>query len=201
MTECLTAAPRRRSEARARRGPPHDPKSTHPRLKSPPTKTMKTAELEATPELFPDLPMTTAPPPSEMLASGAPMSEISPGVWVSGMPEFLTPSHVLCRLVPSGPGTYTLAPEPYPGYVRMTEDIGKRLGIVGLSETTLRRLMWGGFVEHFLGAPGCTYISIESLLEHIRRTRNDHAKESGFWTAKRRLDWKATCAGRAGGGE
>ena len=147
----------------------------------------------AIPDLFPDLaPPATDPP------AGEGMSEIAPGVWVSGLPEWETPSHVLCRLVPAeAPGTYTLAPEgPFPGYIRMTEDIGRRLGIIGLSETTLRRLMWGGFIEHFLGAPGCTYISLESFREHIRRTRNDLTREASFWTPARRLAWKDTCAGR-----
>lgn len=149
-------------------------------------------------DLFPDMEYSSAPPPAAMVAAGGAMSEISPGVWVSGMPEFETPSHILCRLVPGeSPGTYTLEPEPHPGYIRMTEDIGARLGIIGLSETTLRRLLWGGFIDHFLGGPGCTYISIESLLSHIRATRNDHAKETSFWNAKRRLAWKATCAGGA----
>lgn len=154
--------------------------------------------MNATLELFPELEFATSPPPADLLAMHGEMSEISPGVWVSGMPEFRTPSHILCRLVPADePGTYTLEPEPHPGYIRMTEDIGARLGIIGLSETTLRRLLWGGFIDHFLGGPGCTYISIESLLDHIRATRNDSAREVSFWTARRRLEWKATCAGGA----
>ena len=149
-------------------------------------------------ELFPDMAFASAPPPAAVQAAGGAMSEISPGVWVSGMPEFETPSHIICRLVPAAvPGTYTLEPEPHPGFIRMTEDIGARLGIIGLSETTMRRLMWCGYVEHFVSSPGCTYISLESLLSHLRATRNDGARETSFWNAKRRLAWKATCAGGA----
>lgn len=154
--------------------------------------------MDTTLDLFANLEFASAPPPAAIAAAGGEMSEISPGVWVSGMPEFETPSHILCRLVPAAePGTYRLEPEPYPGYIRMTEDIGARLGIIGLSETTMRRLMWIGYVDHFISSPGCTYISIESLLAHIRATRNDAARETSFWTAKRRLEWKATCAGGA----
>lgn len=151
-----------------------------------------------TAEMFPELESTTAPPPADMAAAGEPMSEISPGVWVSGMPEFETPSHVLCRLIPGeAPGTYQLQPEPYPGYIRMTDDIGARLGVIGLSCTTLRRLMWAGLLEHVMAGPACTYISIESLLEHFRRTRNDHARSESYWTPQRIEAWKATCAGGA----
>lgn len=154
--------------------------------------------MNTTLELFPDLDFASAPPPAAMAASGGAMSEVSPGVWVSGMPEFETPSHILCRLIPAdAPGTYRLEPEPYPGYIRMTEDIGARLGIIGLSETTVRRLMWGGFVDHFVGSPGCTYISLESLANHLLATRNDAAREVSFWTRRRRLAWKATCDGGA----
>ena len=149
-------------------------------------------------ELFPELEYASAPPPADLLALHGEMSEVGPGIWVSGLPEFSTPPHILCRLVPADePGTYRLDPEPWPGYIRMTEDIGTRLGIIGLSETTMRRLMWIGYVEHFISSPGCTYISIESLLDHIRATRNDSAREVSFWTARRRLEWKATCAGGA----
>ena len=49
-------------------------------------------------EMFPEL-YSPAPPPAEMQAAGGAMSEIAPGVWVSGLPEWETPSHVLCRLV------------------------------------------------------------------------------------------------------
>ena len=154
--------------------------------------------MDTTPDLFPDTTFAAAPPPADLAASGAAMSEISPGVWVTGMPHWQTPSHVICRLVPAGtPDTFTLAPEPMPGFIRMTEDIGARLGIIGLSETTVRRLMWGGFIDHFLGAPGCTYISIESFRAHILATRNDHARAVSFWTPRRRSDWQATCAGGA----
>lgn len=154
-----------------------------------------TPTTEPLPELFPDL-YSPAPPSGAMAALNAPLAQVAPGVWVSGLPEFEVPSHILCKLVPGPtPGTYTLEPEPYPGYVRVTDDIGKRLGVLGLSTTTLRRLMWGGFVDHIRAAPGCTFISIESLLEHFRRTGNDCEREKSYWTAKRREAWKVTCEG------
>ena len=145
-----------------------------------------------TAELFPDL-VSLGPPPAALAAASAELSQVAPGVWVSGMPEFETPSHVLCKLVPGEiPGTYILQPEPYPGYVRMGDDIGKRLGVIGLADTTLRRLMWAGFVEHIRAAPGCLFISIESLLAHFRRTRNDLGREVSYWTRERREKWKET---------
>lgn len=146
-------------------------------------------------ELFPELSDSLRPASGELKALGA-LSQVAPGVWVSGMPAFDVPTHVLCKLVPGEcPGTFTLEPEAYPGYVRMTDDIGRRLGIIGLSVTTLRRLMWGGFIDHIRPAPGSTFISIESLLEHFKRTANDCEQEKSYWTAKRREEWKITCEG------
>lgn len=148
---------------------------------------------ESFPELFPEFPATLRPPCGELAALGN-LAQVAPGVWVSGMPAFDVPSHVLCRLIPGEtPGTFTLEPEgPWPGYVRMSRDIGQRLGVIGLSDTTLRRLLWGGFIDHMRIAPGCIYISIESLLEHFKRTANDCVNEQSYWTAKRREEWKRT---------
>ena len=174
----------------------HSPKTTHPRLKSPPmSKFIPASELPQ--EMFPELADTLRPPPGDMAALGA-LSQIAPGVWVSGLPAFETPSHVLCRLVPvpGEVGKYTFEPEgPYPGYFRMSDDIGRRLGVIGLSATTMHRLMWSGLVDHIRPAPGCIFISIESLLEHFRATANDCEQEQSYWTAKRRALWKSTCEG------
>lgn len=119
------------------------------------------------------------------------MAEVAPGVWCCGLPELEAPSHILCRLVPAGtPGTYTLAPEPWPGYVRMQEGIGKKLGLVGLSDTTMRRLLAADIVGHARPAIGTIMISIESLMEHLRRTGGDLAKEKSWWTPARRDLWR-----------
>jgi hypothetical protein len=155
----------------------------------------KSAELPE--ELFPELAASLRPPSGEMAALGA-LSQIAPGVWVSGMPAFELPSHVLCRLVPvpGEPGKYMLEPDgDYPGYVRMGDDIGRRLGVIGLSTTTMHRLLWSGLVDHIRPAPGCIFISVESLLEHFKNTANDCAEEKSYWTAKRRALWKSTCEG------
>lgn len=143
--------------------------------------------------LFPEFEPKPRPPSGELKALGA-LSQLAPGVWVSGMPAFDTPSHVLCRLVPGDiPGTFTLEPDgPYPGYVRMTDDIGKRLGVIGLNETLMRRLLWGKLVDHVRLAPGSIFISIESLLEHFKRTANDGANEKSWWTPERIARWRET---------
>jgi hypothetical protein len=149
-------------------------------------------------ELFPEFPDTLRPPSSEQLALEAPLSQVSPGVWVSGLPAFDVPTHVLCRMVPvlGEPGHFTFDPQgAYPGYVRITDDIGKRLGIIGLNVTTLRRLLWGGFIDHIRPHPGGIYISIESLLAHFKRTANDCAEEHSYWTQARRDAWRVTCEG------
>ena len=153
---------------------------------------MPTLALHPDPELFPDL-WSPAPPPEELKAMGKPLTQIAPGQWVSGLPEFNTPSHVLCRLRPgTTPGTYTLEPEPWPGYIRLTRDLGQHLGVLGLSHTTLRRLIYCGFIDHIRAAPGCIFLSIESIMDHFRATSNDCGKEKSFWTPQRRELWRTT---------
>lgn len=148
------------------------------------------------PELFSEFPASLPPPPSALRALDAPLSELAPGVWVSGMPAFEVPSHVLCRLVPTGDGgTYRLEPEPYPGFVRMSDDIGARLGVIGLSDTTMRRLLAAGFIDHIRPAPNCIFVSVESLLEHFRRTANDCERDASYWTARRIEEWRTTIDG------
>ena len=147
-------------------------------------------------ELFPELTDSLRPACGELAALGA-LSQIAPGVWVSGMPAFDVPSHVLCRLVPgTEAGTYTLVPDgPFPGYVRMSDDFGKRIGIIGLATTTVYRLLAGGFVDHIRMTPGGLFISIESLLEHFRCTANDCEREESYWTHARLQAWRETISG------
>lgn len=146
-------------------------------------------------DLFPDL-YHPAPPPGDMEAAGGTLSEVAPGVWASGMPELETPSHILCRLVPAeAAGTYTLEPEPWPGFVRMQDQFGKKIGVLGLSDTTMRRLLAAGFVEHMRPAIGGIFVSIESLLAHFRRTRNDLSREHSWWTKDRRELWRTVIEG------
>ena len=150
-------------------------------------------------ELFPDL-YSPAPPPADLEAAGEKMHEIAPGIWATSLPEFEVPSHIISRLIPHGQTddgrlTYTLETEPHPGYIRMQENIGAKLGIIGLSDTTMRRLMAAGFIEHMRPAPGSIHISIESLHEHFRRTHNDLTKERSWWTRERRELWRTVIEG------
>lgn len=163
-------------------------------MKNPETRGQRPEEREER-ELFPGL-YSPAPPPADLVAAGCPLSEVAPGVWVSGKPEMETPSHIICRLVPGRePGVYTLMPEPYPGFVRMQGDIGRKLGLLGLSDTTMRRLLACGFVDHARPAIGMILINLESLLEHLRRTCGDLAREKSWWTPKRRELWRSVIDG------
>lgn len=160
------------------------------------------AALQCLPEseLFPEL-YSPAPPPAEMQMMGGQMSEIAPGIWTSGLPEFETPSHIVCKVVYHGTtadgkqSTYTLEPETYPGWVRMQDDIGKKIGMLGLSDTTMRRLLACGIVDSCRPTIGGIFISVESLLDHIRRTGNDTAKDKSWWTKERRELWRTVMDG------
>ncbi len=134
------------------------------------------------------------PAPTEYRSLAEPLAELAPGLWACGTPEWEMPTHAVCKLIPGEqPGTWKLEPEVAPGWVRMCEDIGEKLGIKGLSSMTMRRLMQAGFVEHARPAPGCIFIHLESLHAHFRATRNDCAEPSSFWTPERRRAWQETC--------
>jgi hypothetical protein len=143
-------------------------------------------------DLFEGFEFEAAPPREDLQIiaekTGDTMHQVAPGTWVLGMPEFEVPSHVLCRLVP-GPtaGTWTLEPEPFPGWIRVSDDFGRRIGVLGLSQTTIRRLVWGGYVESIRPAPHCTFVSLESLLLHFKRT----AVDSNYWTPARMTHWRS----------
>jgi len=145
-------------------------------------------------ELFPEFAPTLRPPSGELKALDAPLHEVAPGVWMSGLPAFDVPSHVLCKIVPvpGSPGQFSLEPEScYPGYVRMSDDIGQRLGVIGLAATTLRRLLALGYVDHIRPHPNGIFISIESLMEHFKRTSNDCEHAASYWTPARCEEWRA----------
>lgn len=145
-------------------------------------------ELPGMPEEF-----QRRPAPEQFKVLGDPLHELAPGLWACGTPEWEMPTHVVCKLIPCGDGKWELQPEIAPGWVRMCEDIGEKLGVRGLSSMTMRRLMQAGFVEHARPAPGCIFIHLESLHEHFKRTRNDCAEPSSFWTPERRRAWQETC--------
>lgn len=156
-------------------------------------------ELPGMPEHY-----TCAPPPAELayLAKlGKPLCEIAPGKWVCGTPQWEMPTHVVCRLVPAAePGTWRLVPDEIPGWVRMTKDIGSKLGLIGFSETTLRRLLYD-YVEHARPHPGGIFVNLESLFAHFRNTRNDLNKDASFWTTLRLAQWRDTIARESNLGE
>lgn len=145
-------------------------------------------------EMFPGYDFEPEPPSGELLFLGKPLSQVAPGVFVAGVPEWEVPTHVLCKLVPGEiQGTWKLEPVHQPGWVRMCGDIGSKLGLVGLSEMTLRRLVAMGYVEHMRPSVGGIFINLESLVAHFQRTRNDCAKEESFWTPERRKRWRDFC--------
>jgi hypothetical protein len=145
-----------------------------------------------------------APAPADLAylsKLGKPLCEVAPGQWVCGTPQWEMPTHVVCRLVPAeAPGTWRLVPDEIPGWVRMSKDIGPRLGLIGFSETTLRRLLYD-YVEHARPAPGCIFVNLESLFAHFRNTRNDLGKEASFWNPRRLAQWRDTIARESNLGE
>lgn len=133
------------------------------------------------------------PAPEDLKRLGKPLCEMGPGLWACGTPEWEMPTHITCKLLPGRePGSWMLEPERFPGWIRMGEDIGERLGILGLAPSTLRRLMQAGYIEHIRYSPWSIYLSIDSIKDHMRATMNDCARETSFWTKDRMRAWRET---------
>ncbi len=127
------------------------------------------------------------------LKSGEVMSEVAPGQLASHLDVWELPSYVMSKLVPAGDGTYKLEmADEWFGWIPITE-IRSKLGIKGMSLDTIRRLCVAGMIEHCQPTPQIFLIKIDSLVEHLERTKNVKAKEESWWTDQRRQLWRTTC--------
>ncbi len=147
------------------------------------------------PDFLPGLPDDVIDPPPAPVdhEPGQPLHEIAPGLFASGLPEWEMPSHCVCRLVPGPhPGTWVMEPIHNPGWIRMCGDIGEKLGMRGLAHMSVRRLIQGGYIDHIRLHPNGIFISLESLLNHLRATRMDCTREQSFWTPERIARWRET---------
>lgn len=142
------------------------------------------AELDQ-PELF-ELELVGAPAPAR-----ARVSEVAPNQWVAHIPPAAVPRFALCRLERQQDGSYR--PEildDWGQHVRLTVDLGDRLGFQGLSYQTIKRLIIGGWVQGANPSPGCWYVNLDSLVAHLARTARGDAGES-WWTREREAAWVA----------
>lgn len=81
----------------------------------------------------------------------------------------------LAELVPAGDGTWRLVARICPQWFPVSSESLRRLGI-GLSRSSLKRLIIAGFVEGQLTTPGVYQFDYFSFREHTRR-----AADPEFW--------------------
>jgi hypothetical protein len=150
-------------------------------------------------EILPGLEDTvsTAPPPSE-----GDWVEIAPGQYLAEQEVDELPRYALAKIVPRRDGleqdgefAIELDEESPLGYFRLqkTMKLARVLGMAGLNYWTLRRLCIAGFVDYLELAPHTTFVSIDSLKEHMEATRNSKYDGDSFWTEERLERWRETC--------
>lgn len=124
-------------------------------------------------------------------------SQVAPGQFVTGIDEEDLPSYTLARIIPGEGDDFTLQPDGEAlGWVRLTESMAfaKALKIEGLSYATMRRLLFAGFVDYLHMTPGTYFVSLDSLMAHLQKTKNSpHDAEEGFWTEEKIEHWRSFC--------
>lgn len=114
---------------------------------------------------------------------------MTPGTWCATVPEGAVKRWALVEMIPQGDGSYRPdLVEDWSTWARLTRDLPQRLGVPGLSYTTLYRLVVGRWIEAVQPAPDTILISLGSLMAHLRRTvRGDDGQS--WWTDEKRRAW------------
>ena len=122
---------------------------------------------------------------------------MAPGQFLLDLDFDDVPRYTLAKFVPSASGEGTWKIEPAGellGYVRLTPalEICEILKFKGLSYTCFRRLCIAGFVDYCELVPGCFFISLDSLLAHLRATEDSRNLGETWWTPARLSRWRDT---------
>jgi hypothetical protein len=128
------------------------------------------------------------------------MTEIAPGFWVGDIPPPDIPpvGFVAWAPAPGQPGLYRPAVRTFQPRIRLTKDIGTKLGVHlpdgdGGSRAvydTIRRLIMAGFIRAGQMGPGGVELDIQSFWSHYQLTQRP-----GFWTPERRRQYRARSRG------
>lgn len=133
------------------------------------------------------------------------------------IPQEAPPALIIFRLLKGREkGTYYTKPvELWGSLIRFNATLCEDLGLP-IGRTTLWRLIYGGFIDAYRVAPMTTLIDLESLRQHLLKTKID-GNAVPFWSQERtllyrewekitpemlaKLDAEQDAASREGGGE
>lgn len=112
--------------------------------------------------------------------------QISPGTWepCDLVPDD-APRYAVVKLMRQGDGSVIPVLNLF-GQYRRVAGLADALGIRGLSQRTLERLVETSFVESIRPAPAVTLVDMASLCRHLEATRDPE-----FWTDRRRAQYRS----------
>lgn len=106
--------------------------------------------------------------------------EVTPGSQLEMWPDHLpTPQIGVFDWVDQGDGSYKPMIRIQPKFVRLVRESYETMGL-GISYSSLRRLMHAGFVDGLCITPGHYSFDIQSFYRHVARVKAD----PDFWTGK-----------------
>lgn len=124
------------------------------------------------------------------LVQGELLAEVAPGIFRPLVPPIDIPRYVIARLTPTADGNYRLTPaREWTGWIKIT-DVAADDTLPNVSRQTLRRLILAGFIDGAQLIPGCWFVKLESLIDHITRTASEDP-ENSWWTPARRQAYAA----------
>ncbi|MDR2463578.1 MAG: hypothetical protein LBD30_07345 [Verrucomicrobiales bacterium] len=113
--------------------------------------------------------------------------EIAPSIKVESLPRGVVPRYGITQLMRETDGRYLPVLCLLEGNIRLTVDIGKRLG-VDISYQTIHRLILGGFVEGRYLAPNTCLLNLGSFWRHYQATLDPE-----FWTPANLARYREGC--------
>lgn len=124
------------------------------------------------------------------LTQGELLYEASPGRFIPLVSPIEIPRYVMAKLKPSADGSYRLEPShEWTGWVKLYH-VQSDNNLPDISAKTVRRLILAGFVDGLQPTPGMWLVKLDSLFDHLERTRMEDPDET-WWTKERRQAWAA----------
>ena len=120
------------------------------------------------------------------LQSSGIMMEIAPGKPIPALeiPRTAVPRYGMVRLSRQPDGSYIPVLLTWGQTVRLTGRLAHEMGF-DADYNTLMRLYMAGFIKGHRMAPGVTLLDLQSIYDHLERTRDPE-----YWTEERRAQYR-----------
>ncbi len=116
--------------------------------------------------------------------------EVAPGRFIVDLPPGAVPRICVADLIPQGDHTYRAVARVHEAEIRLTAEILHKLNL-GISKSSLIRLIKAGFVNGSRVAPQCYVFDLQSYFDHRELMRAEAAEGRDFWTGDNLARYRA----------